>query len=141
MSGWFSTFLNCRLCIDGEIVEDKLVVSDDTGLILKRTGYIGGDAIDLDDGIIAPGFLELHTNGVHGFHYTQFEDGASYNQKLERTAKYYPSQGVTSFWATIPTVTPEAFQKVFSSRDFTCSPFSCQRHLLLAEVDSYPHSI
>ncbi|KAL9087153.1 MAG: hypothetical protein Q9165_006804 [Trypethelium subeluteriae] len=29
MSGWFTTFLNCRLCLNGELVEDQLVVSDE----------------------------------------------------------------------------------------------------------------
>ena len=111
-SGWFTTFLNCRQCVNGELVENQLVVSDDTGLILKRTGYIGIEAVDLEDGIIAPGFLELHTNGAHGFHYTHFDDPESYRKRLEQTAKYYVSQGVTGFWATIPTVTSTAFQKV-----------------------------
>ncbi|KAK5002764.1 hypothetical protein LTR28_011013, partial [Elasticomyces elasticus] len=115
MSGWFTTFLNCRLCVDGKLVEDQFVVSDDTGLILPRTGYIGGDAVDLEGGIIAPGFLELQTNGLLGFHFTHFDenDGGEerYAGEVEKVARYLVTQGVTGFWATVPTVSVGDFKK------------------------------
>lgn len=112
MSGWFTLFTNCRYVLDGQLLEDHLVISDETGLILKRDGYIGGEAIDLDDNIIAPGFLELHTNGANRFHFTHFEDEMSYSKKVDDIARYYVTQGVTGFWATIPTVQGAEFQKV-----------------------------
>ena len=112
MSGWFTTLVDCRLCKDGELIQEYLVISDETGKILNRTGYIGGEIADLNDGIVAPGFLELHTNGVNGFHYTHFEDEVGYTQKLEKAAQYYVTQGVTGFWATIPTVSADEFQQV-----------------------------
>jgi len=112
MSGWFTSFLNCRLCVNGELVQDQLVVSDDSGLILPRTGYIGGDAVDLEDGIIAPGFLELQTNGLLGFHFTHFQDEQHYATEIDKVSKYLVSQGVTGFWATIPTVSQEDIRKV-----------------------------
>lgn len=110
--GWFTLFTNCRYCLNGELVEDHLVISDDNGTILKRTGYIGGEVVDLEDSIIAPGFLELQTNGVNGFHFTHFENEQQYEKKLEDTAKYYVTQGVTGFWATVPTVAEAEFKKV-----------------------------
>lgn len=112
MSGWFTTFLNCRLCIGGKLVQDQFVVSDDTGLILPRTGYIGGEAVDLEDGIIAPGFLELQTNGLLGFHFTHFTNEQKYAAELDTAAKYLITQGVTGFWATIPTVSSNDFKMV-----------------------------
>ncbi|GAM89481.1 hypothetical protein ANO11243_075200 [Dothideomycetidae sp. 11243] len=112
MSGWFTTFLNCRLCIDGQLVRDQFVVSDDSGLILPRTGYIGGDAVDLEDAIIAPGFLELQTNGVLGFHFTHFKDGKTYDDELEKVGKYLATQGVTAYWATVPTVSSAEFKQI-----------------------------
>ncbi|PSK40058.1 Intracellular protein transport protein USO1 [Elsinoe australis] len=115
MSGWFTSFLNCRLCIDGQLVRDQLVVSDDTGLILPRTGYIGGDAVDLEDGIIAPGFLELQTNGLLGFHFTHFKDAKSYGAEIDKVSKYLVTQGVTGFWATIPTVSSADFKQILPS--------------------------
>lgn len=124
MSGWFTSFLNGRICRAGQLVEaEQLVVSDDSGLILPRTGYIGGDAVDLEDGILAPGFLELHTNGMRGFHFTHLDDPAGYARRIEEVATYLPSQGVTGFWATIPTVASSDFHKVaplFSRRQTPC---------------------
>ncbi|OCL12137.1 carbohydrate esterase family 9 protein [Glonium stellatum] len=122
--GWFTLFTNCRYCLNGELVEDHLVISDDNGTILKRTGYIGGEVVDLEDGIIAPGFLELQTNGVNGFHFTHFENEQQYEKQLEVTAKYYVTQGVTGFWATVPTVAEDKFKKILpclKPRDYTNS--------------------
>jgi N-acetylglucosamine-6-phosphate deacetylase len=115
MSGWFTLFTNARYILNGELVEDHLVISDESGLILKRDGYIGGEAVDLDDNIIAPGFLELHTNGVKGFHFTQFEDEKSYADRIDIVARHYATQGVTGFWATIPTVKGEEFKTILPS--------------------------
>ncbi|KAF2497422.1 Metallo-dependent hydrolase [Lophium mytilinum] len=114
-AGWFTTFTNCRYVLNGELVSDHLVISDELGTILRREGYIGGECVDLEDTIIAPGFLELQTNGVNGFHFTQFEDEASYEKKLESTAKYYIQEGVTGWWATVPTVGEAVFKKILPS--------------------------
>lgn len=117
MSGWFTLFTNCRYVLNGDLVEDHLVISDESGLILKREGYIGGEAVDLDDNIIAPGFLELHTNGANGFHFTHFEDTAKYAKNVDDIARYYATQGVTGFWATIPTVKSNDYQQVSRCSD------------------------
>lgn len=109
----FTTITNCRLCKNGRLTEgERLIFSEDSGEFLEETGYIGGEIIDLDDGIIAPGFLELQTNGVNGFHFTHFESEEQYVRKLEETAKFYLSQGITGFWVTIPTVAKDVYEKV-----------------------------
>jgi hypothetical protein len=113
MGNLFTTFTNCRLCINGKIVEgERLVVSQDDGQILESTGYIGGEIVDLDDAIIAPGFLELHTNGANGFHYTNSASDTEYEAQLKNVASFYPSHGVTGFWATVPTIEPALYDKV-----------------------------
>src|SRR4051812_37788770 len=113
MGNLFTTFVNCRLCIDGKIVYgERLVVSQDTGRILPTTGYIGGEIVDLEDNIIAPGFLELHTNGANGFHYTNFTGSEAYGSEVDRIAAWYPSRGVTGFWATVPTVEEKLYYDV-----------------------------
>ena len=81
---------------------------------------VGGQVIDLDNAILAPGFLELQTNGMRGFHFTHFEDERKYGEKLDEVARYLPSQGVTGFWATIPTVHSEEFKKVLLTRLREC---------------------
>ena len=108
----FTSFMNGFLAIGGELISDQLVVSEDTGLILPRTGYIGGDAVDLEEAIIAPGLLELQTNGLLGFHFTHFTNEEQYAAEVDKAAKYLATQGVTGFWATIPTVSSEDFKRV-----------------------------
>ncbi|KAK7713859.1 hypothetical protein SLS57_007364 [Botryosphaeria dothidea] len=125
----FTLFTNGSYCLGGELIDDHLVISEETGRILKRTGYIGGEIVDLEGNIVAPGFLELHTNGVNGFHFTHFDHEHHYDQKLKETAEYYVSQGVTGFWATIPTVESQTFQKILPSlRPRSFSPDSAYLH-------------
>jgi len=112
----YTVFRNCRLCINGSLTPKNSV------LIISQTGHIdeilhapdgvsvrGG--VDLHNGIVAPGFLELQTNGMRGFHFTQFEDEKSYAAKVDGIAQYLPSQGVTGFWATLPTIESAEFKK------------------------------
>ncbi|KAH7061268.1 hypothetical protein B0J12DRAFT_565022 [Macrophomina phaseolina] len=130
----FTLFTNGSYCLGGELVDDHLVISEETGRILKRTGYIGGEIVDLEGNIVAPGFLELHTNGVNGFHFTHFESEPQYGQKLKETAEYYVSQGVTGFWATIPTVDTQAFHQILPSlRPRSLSPNGAYLHGAHAE--------
>ena len=91
-----------------------LIVSNDTGRIVDGTPSSSNNTehVDLGEAIIAPGFIELQTNGMRGFHFTHFEDEQSYAHKVEEVARYLPSTGCTSFYATIPTVSSDDFKKV-----------------------------
>jgi N-acetylglucosamine-6-phosphate deacetylase len=95
-----TVFTNCRVCEGGRLVDRNVVVSNETGRIV-------------DGAIVGPGLIELQTNGMRGFHFTHFEDEQSYAQKVEEVARYLPSTGCTSFYATIPTVSSDDFKKVF----------------------------
>lgn len=112
MPGRTTTFTNCRLCIAGKLVQRDLVVSNDTGRILDDALSTDSDTVNLGGAIVAPGFIELQTNGMRGFHFTHFEDEQSYRQKVDEIARYLPSTGCTSFYATIPTVSSDDFKKV-----------------------------
>lgn len=117
-----TVFANCRLCLNGSLVEEpsSIIFSKATGRIVDvlpgtnvaHTSTATATFIDLDGSIVAPGFLELQTNGMRGFHFTHFEDAQSYQSKIDEIAKYLPSTGVTGFWATIPTVSSSEFKKV-----------------------------
>lgn len=112
-----TSFHNFSLCDGGTLIlypwnEKYLHFSRDTGLILGTSNEPADDVIDLQSTMLAPGLLELQTNGMRGFHFTHFDDGASYANKINEIARYLPSQGVTGFWVTIPTVSSEAFKTV-----------------------------
>jgi len=113
MSQQYTILTNCQICRNGTLISgERLVVSNVTGSLEQDTGLLDGEVVDLDGAIVAPGFLELQTNGLRGFHFTHFEDGESYGKKLQEVAKYLPQTGVTAFYATIPTVHSNEFKKV-----------------------------
>lgn len=113
-----NTFYNVRLCISGSVLPGSFTVDDSTGLIssvhVDGAPYRTHSEIltDFQGAIVAPGLLELQTNGLLGFHFTHFEDEAAYKKELERVAKFFATKGVTGFWATVPTVSQEDFRKV-----------------------------
>ena len=124
-------FTNCRVCEGGRLVHRNLAVSNETGRIVDGTWSSSSDesTVDLDGAIIAPGLIELQTNGMRGFHFTHFEDEQSYAQKVEEVARYLPSTGCTSFYATIPTVSSDDFKKVVIIVCFRCVDISLNQAL------------
>jgi N-acetylglucosamine-6-phosphate deacetylase len=112
MSSDIITFANARLCVGGELLHEPLTVSREDGTIVGFDEGPDGEVVDVHGGIIAPGFIELQTNGMRGFHFTHFDDEDSYARKVDDVAQYLPSTGVTSFYATIPTVSSDEFKKV-----------------------------
>ena len=114
MPDHIAAFTNVRLCRSGVLVHDEpFIFSSTTGRILpSSTDYSTAHVVDLKGAIVAPGFLELQTNGLRGFHFTHFDNEASYAQKIDEVAQYLPQTGVTGFWGTIPTVHSDEFKKV-----------------------------
>lgn len=106
------TLVNGRLCRGGRLIEAHLTFSSETGLILEDDGGDSGHTIDLNGAIVSPGFLEVQTNGLRGFHFTSFTSSSEYASKLEEVAQYLPSQGVTGFYPTLPTISSDKFQQV-----------------------------
>ncbi|KAK5678070.1 hypothetical protein LTS10_009239 [Elasticomyces elasticus] len=111
------TIFNARLCIDGQLVSGKaLTVSDGIITSISDTSTVDNhEAINLNGAILSPGFLELQTNGLRGFHFTHFDNETAYSQKLEEVARYLPQTGVTGFYPTIPTVHSDDFKRILPS--------------------------
>ncbi|CZT08799.1 hypothetical protein WAI453_006097 [Rhynchosporium graminicola] len=104
-------FVNCRQCKEGRLVETPLTIDLTTGLIIANSPLPPDtEQIDLKNAIISPGFLELQTNGALGFHFAHYTQPQTYQAGVRKLARYLPSTGVTGFYPTIPTVSPEIFQ-------------------------------
>lgn len=124
-------FTNCRLCVAGRLTAapSSIVIAKDTGLIdeilegvsVGSTTETEAQIINLQNAIVAPGLLELQSNGMRGFHFTHFNDPKEYGAKIDDIARYLPTVGVTGFWATIPTVASAEFKRV-------CSYLCCVMH-------------
>lgn len=106
-------YTNCRTCRAGKLTaHTDLVVSEDGYIIDRPDDASSCDTVDLAGAIVAPGYIELQTNGMRGFHFTHFDDAESYAARVDEIARYLVTQGVTAFYATIPTVPSEEFKKV-----------------------------
>ena len=110
-------FTNCLLCISGELVAQDLYFSSERGIITANYYYRkdGVERIDLNGRIVAPGYLDLQTNGMQGIHFTQLAadgDPQEDERKLETVGKMESSLGVTGWWATVPTVSAERWKQV-----------------------------
>ncbi|KAI9748706.1 MAG: hypothetical protein M4579_007145 [Chaenotheca gracillima] len=108
-------FVNCRQCIGGSLVDRDLCVSVETGRILEQDYSGAAEEVDLQGAIISPGFLEVQTNGLIGFHFTHYENDEQYLTQLRRVSEYLVSTGVTGYYPTVPTVSAENFQKILPS--------------------------
>lgn len=68
----------------------------------------------VDGDLIVPGYLELQTNGLAGVHFTTLGQGKVEDDlhKLEIVARSMAENGVTGWWATVPTVPVDRWKKV-----------------------------
>lgn len=121
-------FTNGLVCISGELVAQDLYFSSETGIITPNYYFRqeGVERIDLDGKVVAPGFLDLHTNGMMGVHFTQLALGegdgnaaATDERRLEEVSRVEASHGVTGWWATVPTVNKDRWKQV--GRDISLS--------------------
>ncbi|PQE10580.1 n-acetylglucosamine-6-phosphate deacetylase protein [Rutstroemia sp. NJR-2017a BVV2] len=105
-------FINCRQCINGQLVASPLTIDED-GLIIPSTPLPPSTTtIDLKNQIIAPGFIEIQINGALGFHFANYVDSVSYTEGIQKLSHYLPSTGVTGFYPTVPTVSTDVFHSV-----------------------------
>ena len=107
-------FTNCHLTLHGELLPQDLYFSPATGLITPNYYYRSDNVtkIDLSGKIVAPGFLELQSNGMGGIHFTQLANGEDDESRLQTVAKMQISSGVTGWWATIPTVSQSRWKEI-----------------------------
>jgi hypothetical protein len=106
-------FTNCQTCVSGELIPQDVYFSPEQGIIVPNYYYRteGVERIDLGGAIVAPGFLDLQTNGLQGVHFTQLGRKDD-EEKLLQVARSEARCGVTAFWCTVPTVEEGSWKKV-----------------------------
>lgn len=105
-------FINGCLCLHGKLVESSFFIDRITGFIVSEPHVQADEIIDLKGQVIAPAYIELQTNGCVGVHFTHFENPVAYQSNLKKVSEYMITRGVGAFWATVPTVSSDVFQKV-----------------------------
>ncbi|GEQ67570.1 hypothetical protein JCM33374_g1235 [Metschnikowia sp. JCM 33374] len=64
-------FTNCRLCDNGELIQQDLYVDKVSGKIVSKPSdseYV--QTIDLKGKIIAPGYIDIQNNGIYGLNFS-----------------------------------------------------------------------
>ncbi len=91
----------------GELVNTEVLVVDERiaaiGDGLSREGC---DVLNLEGNILSPGFIDVHTHGGDGV-----DINAADYQQLAKLSRFFASQGVTGFLASILTDTEEATKR------------------------------
>lgn len=91
----------------GELVNTEVLVVDERiaaiGDGLPREGC---DVLNLEGNILSPGFIDVHTHGGDGV-----DINAADYQQLAKLSRFFASQGVTGFLASILTDTEEATKR------------------------------
>ena len=91
----------------GELVNTEVLVVDERiaaiGDGLPREGC---DVLNLEGNMLSPGFIDVHTHGGDGV-----DINAADYQQLAKLSRFFASQGVTGFLASILTDTEEATKR------------------------------
>ena len=86
---------------------------------------VGISVLDARGGIIAPGFIDMHTNGALGYELANVDLAG-----LEKITGYLPQQGVTAF---VPTIVSAPIEEILHGLDLVRQALSGKR-LLGAEI-------
>ena len=109
-------FTNCQVCMSGELISQDIYFSPESKTISPNYYYRteGVERIDLNGAIVAPGFLELQTNGMQGVHFTGLNGKDNHDDQLRllQVAQKEVEAGVVGFWATLPTVEESRWTEV-----------------------------
>ncbi len=112
MANGIKAFVNGRVCVRGKELRKSVFVDLDDGLIVSDSTAKLMETVDLNGHFLAPSFLELQTNGCLGVHFTNFKDSQTYQENLKNISRHLVTQGVGSFYVTLPTISSAVFKKV-----------------------------
>ncbi|OJD16513.1 N-acetylglucosamine-6-phosphate deacetylase [Emergomyces pasteurianus Ep9510] len=115
-------FTNCRIPVNGQLIEQDLWVDSSSGKILQdqqafyEFQLCPDQTVDLGGRILAPGFIDVQLNGARGFDFSvpqptkeAYDEGfRKVNQALVRT-------GVTSYLPTLTSQESRVYKQVLPS--------------------------
>lgn len=104
------------VCRDGRLEYSQNVqVSRQSGLICEKLDVVGDNSVLKlgEDKLVAPGFIELQTNGLIGIHFTTLgNDSVKDEEHLQKISREMARNGVTAWYATVPTVAEHSWKQV-----------------------------
>ncbi|PGG99921.1 N-acetylglucosamine-6-phosphate deacetylase [Helicocarpus griseus UAMH5409] len=115
-------FTNCRLSLNGQLIEQDLWVDSSSGKILQdqqafyEHQLCPDQVIDLGGRILAPGFIDVQLNGARGFDFSvPKETKEEYDAGLKEVNRALVRTGVTSYLPTLTSQRGWVYKKVLPS--------------------------
>ncbi|KAJ5692745.1 carbohydrate esterase family 9 protein [Penicillium macrosclerotiorum] len=108
---------NARLAIGDNLVPGALWVDPVLGVFVSPPNNPAPSmsTIDLQNRIVAPGFLDLQINGAYGFDFsedtTAYNAGESYDERLREVRRKLIATGTTSFLPTMTSQLPDRYHQ------------------------------
>lgn len=112
-------FTNGKLCSEGEIYNGDLWVDTRAGIIIgtyfEPSNGLQYSTVDLEGGILCPGFIDVQLNGAFGLDYSDSKlTSEEFEKELSRVSKCLLKTGVTAYCPTLPSTYNYVYEKVLS---------------------------
>lgn len=115
----YTRFTNCDLCDNGKIYKNKdLFIDTNTGKIVSEPNSGNVKIVDLQGGILAPGFIDIQNNGIYGLNFSNLnststeQDIKEFKEFYRDAMRKYLTTGVTAMCPTVTSSFPEVYEKV-----------------------------
>jgi N-acetylglucosamine-6-phosphate deacetylase len=122
------------LILPGRVVSEGSLVIDGGRIVAiepRRVDLAGATIVDAGDCYVAPGFIDVHVHGLHGYD-TLDGEGA-----VARIAAVLPRYGVTAFCPTTVACAPDDLRVVLEQvRHARLSPIAGSARVLPAHLES-----
>ena len=111
-------FTNCRLAVNGMLLEKDLWIDSTNGVIVdpQRCFYDNfarpDRIVNLGGKILTPGFIDIQINGAMGMDFSVFSDDETYSSGVKLVNKTLVKYGVTSYCPTLTSQHPDLYKQV-----------------------------
>jgi N-acetylglucosamine-6-phosphate deacetylase len=111
-------FTNCRLVINGTLVQKDLWIDSTKGVIVDSQKVFFDNLampdriVDLGGKIISPGFIDIQINGAMGMDFSIISDDETYAKGVKLINKTLVKYGVTAYCPTFTSQLSGVYKKV-----------------------------
>jgi N-acetylglucosamine-6-phosphate deacetylase len=111
-------FTNCRLTINGTLVQQDLWIDSTAGVIVNAQKIFYDNRvmpdriINLGGKIISPGFIDIQINGAMRMDFSVFTDDDAYSKGVKLVNNTLIKYGVTAYCPTLTSQPPDVYKRV-----------------------------
>jgi N-acetylglucosamine-6-phosphate deacetylase len=111
-------FTNCRLAINGTLLEKDLWIDSTKGIIVDPQIVFYDNLgmpdriINLEGKILAPGFIDIQINGAMGMDFSLPSDDDTYSKGVKLVNKTLVQYGVTAYCPTLTSQRGDVYKQV-----------------------------